>query len=43
MKGLPFFYIGDTAPTDKVLKRWFGKEAGQVWIFINVILLMITI
>lgn len=43
MKGQPFFYVGDTAETDKTLKGIFGKWAGQAWFLLNLILLIITI
>lgn len=41
--GRNIFYIGDTAWTDKTLKRYFGNQAGQVWIGSNVVLLILTI
>lgn len=43
LKGLSFFYIGDTADTDKLLKQLFGKIAGEVWFFCNLTLLILTI
>lgn len=43
LRALPFFYIGNTAKTDKILKKWFGRYAGQTWFFCNLILLILTI
>lgn len=38
VRGLPVFYIGDTAWTDKILKRIFGKNAGEAFALIMLIL-----
>lgn len=42
MKGLPFFYMGDTAKTDQIMKNLFGNFAGQVWFFCNLTMLILT-
>jgi hypothetical protein len=43
LRALPFFFIGNTAKTDQILKDWFGEYAGQAWFFCNLTLLILTI
>jgi len=43
MSRLPIFYIGDTSRIDQFLKKTFGRAAGHIWFFCNLILLILTI
>jgi hypothetical protein len=34
IRDLPLFYLGDSARTDRVLKKIFGKNAGEAFAFL---------
>lgn len=39
IKGLPLFYIGNTAYIDKLLNRYLGKHSGLIFFIFNFIML----
>lgn len=41
-RGLDFFYLGDTAKTDIILKQVLGDHAGILWFLLMVILTIIS-
>jgi len=43
MKGLPIWYIGNTAKPDKIIRYFLGENDGYMWVIINALLLIITI
>lgn len=43
VNGLPFFYLGDTAKFDIVLKNVLGSNAGAIWFLLMLVCSFITL